>query len=79
MIAELSHYALVLALGLAVVQAAVPLWGASRNDTTLMGVAEPVVFVQFFFVAGAFAGLTALSHPLPQGERVSEQVATHDR
>ncbi|MEX0591466.1 MAG: cytochrome c biogenesis protein CcsA, partial [Xanthobacteraceae bacterium] len=60
MIAELSHYALVLALALALMQATVPLWGAAKNDATLMGVAEPVALVGFAFVAFAFAGLMAL-------------------
>ena len=60
MIAELSHYALVLALALSLVQAAVPLWGSLRNDATLMGVASPVALVTFLFVAVAFAGLTLL-------------------
>jgi len=60
MIAELSHYALVLALALSLVQAFVPVWGAARNDAVLMGVAPPVALVSFFFVACAFAGLTVL-------------------
>ncbi len=59
-IAELSHYALVLAFALAVVQTAVPLWGAARNDATLMAVAEPVAFAGLGFVAFAFFGLMAL-------------------
>jgi cytochrome c-type biogenesis protein CcmF len=60
MIAELSHYALVLALALAIAQAALPLWGAAKNDATLMGVAEPTAIAGLGFVALAFAGLTAL-------------------
>lgn len=60
MIAELSHYALVLALALALMQAAVPLWGAAKNDATLMGVAGPVSLASLAFIAFAFAGLTAL-------------------
>jgi cytochrome c-type biogenesis protein CcmF len=60
MIAELSHYALVLALALALVQAAVPLWGAAQNDATLMAAAKPVTLATFGFVALAFAGLTTL-------------------
>ena len=60
MIAELAHYALVLALALALVQAIVPVWGAARNDATLMAVAEPVAIVGFCFVAVAFAGLIVL-------------------
>ncbi|HEY7458058.1 MAG TPA: heme lyase CcmF/NrfE family subunit [Xanthobacteraceae bacterium] len=60
MIAELAHYALILALALTLVQAAVPTWGAARNDATLMGVAEPVAIAGFGFVSFAFAGLIAL-------------------
>ena len=41
MIAELGHYALVLAFGLALVQSVLPLWGAARRDPTLIGVAVP--------------------------------------
>ncbi len=59
MIAEIGHYALVLALGLAVIQAVVPVIGARLNDPTLMAVAEPVAIAQFGFVALSFAALTA--------------------
>ena len=41
MIAELGHYALVLALLVALVQTTVPLFGAAKNDFALMGVAQP--------------------------------------
>jgi cytochrome c-type biogenesis protein CcmF len=58
MIAELGHYALVLALAVALVQAVVPLWGARRNDATLMAVAGPTALAQFVFVAASFAALT---------------------
>src|SRR5947207_5395651 len=57
MIAELGHYALVLALGLALVQAAVPFWGARTRDAVLMAVAGPAAIAQFVFVAGAFVAL----------------------
>lgn len=60
MIAELSHYALVLAFALALVQASVPVWGAARNDATLMAVAEPVALAGLAFAAFAFFGLMAL-------------------
>ena len=58
MIAELGHYALVLALGLALVQASVPIVGARKNDPALMAVAGPTAVVQFCFIAIAFAALT---------------------
>ena len=41
MIAELGHYALVLALALALVQACVPMIGARKDDPVLMAVAGP--------------------------------------
>jgi cytochrome c-type biogenesis protein CcmF len=56
---ELGHYALVLALGLALVQAIVPMWGARVRDVALMNVAVPTALAQFAFVAVAFAALTA--------------------
>jgi cytochrome c-type biogenesis protein CcmF len=59
MIAEVGHYALVLALGLALVQACVPLIGARLRDDTLIGVAGPTALMQFAFVAVSFAALTA--------------------
>ena len=58
MIAELGHYALVLALGLALVQSVVPIWGSRTGDAALMAVAGPVAVTQFIFVATAFAALT---------------------
>jgi cytochrome c-type biogenesis protein CcmF len=59
MIAELGHYALVLALALALVQSIVPIVGARLGDDTLMGVAGPTALAQFGFVSAAFAALTA--------------------
>ena len=56
---EIGHYALVLALGLALIQATVPMWGARVQDATLMGVAAPTALAQFLFVAISFAALTA--------------------
>ena len=58
MIAELGHYALVLALALALVQACVPMIGARKDDPVLMAVAGPTAVAQFCFVAIAFAALT---------------------
>jgi cytochrome c-type biogenesis protein CcmF len=57
MIAELGHYALVLALGLALIQASVPLFGTRRNDPVLMGLAGTTAVGQFCFVAFSFAAL----------------------
>jgi cytochrome c-type biogenesis protein CcmF len=55
--AELGHYALVLALGLALIQASVPIYGARKNDPVLMSLAAPVALAQFGFVVFAFAAL----------------------
>lgn len=57
MIAEIGHFALILALGVALLQASVPLWGARRNDPVLMGLAGPASVVQFLLVAVAFGAL----------------------
>jgi cytochrome c-type biogenesis protein CcmF len=57
MIAELGHYALVLALGIAVFQAVAPLIGAAQRNA-LMHAAVPAALVQFLAVATAFAALT---------------------
>ncbi len=58
MIPEIGHYALVLALAVALVQATVPLIGAARNDAPLMEMARSAALTQFGFVALAFACLT---------------------
>jgi cytochrome c-type biogenesis protein CcmF len=57
MIAELGHYALALALFVALVQASVPLYGAARANGPLMALARPAAQVQFLLVAGAFLAL----------------------
>src|SRR5215475_13777846 len=59
MIVEIGHYALVLALALALIQSTVPLIGARTRDAALMAVGEPVAIVQFGFVALSFAALVA--------------------
>ena len=40
MIPELGHFALILALSLALCQGIIPLIGAHKNDTAMMGVAR---------------------------------------
>ena len=57
MIPELGHFALIVALLLALTQAILPLVGAQRGDLTLMAVARPAAQGQFVFVAIAFACL----------------------
>ena len=55
--AELGHFALLLALMIAVVQAVVPLIGAQRDVAPWIAVARPAAFGQFLMVAVAFAAL----------------------
>jgi cytochrome c-type biogenesis protein CcmF len=57
MIPELGHYALMLALGLALIQGSMPVVGARSNDQSLMSLAAPVALAQFAFVAISFAAL----------------------
>jgi cytochrome c-type biogenesis protein CcmF len=59
MIAEVGHYALVLALALALIQSVVPLIGARVRDGAMMAVAEPTALAQFGFVALSFAMLVS--------------------
>ena len=58
MIVETGHYALVLALALALVQFAIPFVGARLNDVALMRVARPAAIAQFAFIALAYGTLT---------------------
>lgn len=60
MIAEIGHFALFLALGLALVQSVAPIWGARRGDARLMGMAPSLALGQFVFVALAFGCLITL-------------------
>ncbi|MBY0361037.1 MAG: cytochrome c biogenesis protein CcsA, partial [Phreatobacter sp.] len=55
---EIGHFALVLALALALVQSVVPIWGSRRGDAALMATASPVALGQFAFVTLSFAVLT---------------------
>ena len=57
MIAEVGHYALVLAFGLALVQGTLPFWGAARGDVGLMAAARSTALGQFVFLTVAFAAL----------------------
>ncbi|HEY4986109.1 MAG TPA: heme lyase CcmF/NrfE family subunit [Bradyrhizobium sp.] len=60
MIAESGHYALVLALALALIQSTVPVLGARLRDPALMGVARSSAIGQLLFAATAFAALVTL-------------------
>ena len=57
MIAEIGHFALILALVLAVVQSTLPLIGAWRNNTAWMALSRPAATGQFVFISIAFACL----------------------
>lgn len=60
MIAESGHYALVLALALALIQSVVPLIGARLRDPALMNVARTSALAQLLFVGASFAALVTL-------------------
>lgn len=55
---ELGHFALIMALALALVQSVVPLIGARRQDMRMMAVADNTALTVFALVALAFAMLT---------------------
>ena len=55
MIAELGHFSLIVALFIAITLGTLPILGAARNNSVLMGIARPLAYGQFVFVALAFA------------------------
>ena len=57
MIPELGHFALVIALTLAITQATFAFVGASTGRMQLLAATRPIAIGQFLFVAGAFAAL----------------------
>ncbi len=57
MIPELGHFALILALCLALVQAIFPLWGSFAGRRPWMELARPLAYGQLTFLALAFASL----------------------
>ena len=57
MIPELGHFALILALLVAVAQGTLPLYGAQRRDAALMAIAKPAALAQFALVGFAFGCL----------------------
>ncbi len=58
MIPELGHFALVLALAMALIQAVVPMVGAARGNAAWMALARPAARAQVVFVVLAYAALT---------------------
>jgi len=59
-IAETGHYALVLALGLALIQSVIPMVGARLRDPALMNVARSAALAQLLFALTSFALLVTL-------------------
>jgi cytochrome c-type biogenesis protein CcmF len=58
MIVELGHFALILALCVALVQTVIPLIGAQRRWAHWMAIAEPAAVAQFVLLCASFAALT---------------------
>jgi cytochrome c-type biogenesis protein CcmF len=57
MIPEIGHFALALATMLAFAQAVIPLWGAHRRDSRMVGAASGLAFGQLIALGSAFACL----------------------
>ncbi|AAP95694.1 c-type cytochrome biogenesis protein CcmF [[Haemophilus] ducreyi] len=57
MIAELGNYSLALALGLSIFLAILPLVGAERQQTTLIGLARPLTWAMFLALSLSFFAL----------------------
>ena len=54
MIPEIGHFALILALCVAIVQGSLPIYGAAVGSSALMSVAKPAARGQFLLVLIAF-------------------------
>ena len=74
MIAELGHFALILAFIVSLVQSSVPLVGAQKGWSDWMRIAIPTANLQFALVAFAFA---ALMHAFVTSDFSVELVAAH--
>ena len=74
MIPELGHYALILALCLAIVQATVPLAGTFTRTPAWIALARPVAWGQFLFLSLAFL---ALAHAFLVDDFSVRYVAQH--
>lgn len=57
MVAEIGHFALIMALMVGLAQAVVPMVGAHRGDAAWMALAAPAAMAQFLFVAVSFGCL----------------------
>ncbi|QIB35114.1 heme lyase CcmF/NrfE family subunit [Ancylobacter pratisalsi] len=56
---EIGHYALVLALAVAILQTTIPIWGARAGDAALMRVGPALAVVLFGFISLSFATLVS--------------------
>ncbi|MFO1325207.1 MAG: heme lyase CcmF/NrfE family subunit [Burkholderiales bacterium] len=74
MIPELGHFALILALLVALVQGILPLVGAQRRDAALMAIAVPAARAQFALVGFAFG---CLAYAFATSDFSVELVALH--
>ena len=74
MIPEIGHFALIVALLVALVQGVVPMVGAARRDGALMAVAVPAARAQFVLVAIAFG---CLAYSFVTSDFSVENVALH--
>ncbi|MBI1175339.1 MAG: heme lyase CcmF/NrfE family subunit [Sideroxydans sp.] len=84
MVPEIGHFALIIALMLAILQGVLPIYGAARSNAVLMGMARPVAIGQFVFVATAFgclayALLTSDFSVLYVAEHSNSQLPAHYR
>ena len=57
MIPELGHFALIMALVMALIQASLPVIGAAKGINSWMELAKPVARLQLFFILCSFAAL----------------------
>jgi len=93
MTAELGHFALLLALAVALAQAVLPSWGAQTGRARWVALARPLAAVSFGLVSAAFAALLACfvqvdtsvayvaahaSHELPLGYRITASWGGHE-
>jgi cytochrome c-type biogenesis protein CcmF len=58
MIPEIGHFALILALTMALCQSVLPLFGAANGNAAWIGIARPAAQAQFLFMAISYACLT---------------------
>lgn len=57
MIAELGNYALALALAISILLAVLPLWGAEKQNSTLIALARPMTWAMFLALTVSFGSL----------------------